>query len=86
MANAGVSYVWPAIKDVKIDDMRGHMEPNVYGVVSTFQATRPLLEASAKAGKEPVFMLMGSSAGLLAYVFFPFLFIRSVSSYRFVSV
>lgn len=44
------------------------MEPNVYGVVSLFQATRPLLEASAKAGGKPAFVLMGSSAGLLAYV------------------
>ncbi|KAF1976720.1 hypothetical protein BU23DRAFT_11402 [Bimuria novae-zelandiae CBS 107.79] len=65
IANAGVSYVWPAIKDVKIEDMEGHMRPNVYGVVSLFQATRALLEQSAKEGTEPTFALMGSIAGCL---------------------
>ena len=42
------------------------MEPNVYGVVSLYQASRSLLEAAAKEGNEPVFTLMGSVAGLLA--------------------
>ncbi|KAI1766298.1 hypothetical protein GGR53DRAFT_464534 [Hypoxylon sp. FL1150] len=64
IANAGVSYVWPAVADVKIADLRAHMEPNVYGVVALYQATRPLLQKSAR--KEPVFAPMGSTAGLLA--------------------
>ncbi|KAI0835407.1 NAD(P)-binding protein [Hypoxylon sp. FL0890] len=62
IANAGVSYVWPAVADVKIDDIRAHIEANVYGVVTLYQATRPLLR---KAGREPVFAPMGSASGLL---------------------
>ncbi|KAJ4349468.1 uncharacterized protein N0V89_008083 [Didymosphaeria variabile] len=62
IANAGVSYVWPKLKDVKIEDMKGHMAPNVYGVVSLYQATRGLLEKSV----QPSFVLMGSQAGVLS--------------------
>ncbi|KAI1392402.1 NAD(P)-binding protein [Hypoxylon trugodes] len=62
IANAGVSYVWPSVADAKIEDMRGHMEPNVYGVVRLYQATRPLLK---KSEKEPIFTPMGSTAGLV---------------------
>jgi NAD(P)-dependent dehydrogenase (short-subunit alcohol dehydrogenase family) len=64
IANAGVSYVWPKLTDVKIDDMKGHMAPNVYGVVSLYQATYPLLQKS----DNPTFMLMGSGAGVVKYV------------------
>lgn len=62
IANAGVSFVWPAVKDVKIDDLRAHIEPNVYGVVTLYQATRPLLQ---KASREPIFTPIGSSAGFI---------------------
>ncbi|XXH02710.1 hypothetical protein Hte_009095 [Hypoxylon texense] len=63
IANAGVSYVWPAVADLSIEDLKGHMAPNVYGLVTLYQATRPLLRRSAR---EPVFATMGSTAGLLA--------------------
>ncbi|KAJ0336736.1 hypothetical protein COL922a_007575 [Colletotrichum nupharicola] len=62
IANAGVSSVWPSVADLKISDLQAHMEPNVYGVVSLFQATRPLLK---KSSREPIFTLMGSTAGCL---------------------
>ncbi|KAI1466503.1 NAD(P)-binding protein [Daldinia caldariorum] len=62
IANAGVSFVWPAVKDVKIDDIRAHVEPNVYGVVALYQATRPLLQLSQR---EPIFTPIGSSAGFI---------------------
>lgn len=65
IANAGVSYAWPAVADLKIADLKGHIEPNVYGLVTLYQATRPLLRRSSG---EPVFAPMGSTAGLLAYV------------------
>ncbi|KAI4866160.1 hypothetical protein F4820DRAFT_417748 [Hypoxylon rubiginosum] len=63
IANAGVSYAWPAVADLKIADLKGHIEPNVYGLVTLYQATRPLLRRSSG---EPVFAPMGSTAGLLA--------------------
>ncbi|KAI0138112.1 NAD(P)-binding protein [Hypoxylon sp. NC0597] len=63
IANAGVSFVWPAVADLKIADLKAHIEPNVYGVVTLYQAARPLLR---KARREPIFAPMGSTAGLLA--------------------
>ncbi|KAI1097464.1 NAD(P)-binding protein [Jackrogersella minutella] len=63
IANAGVSFVWPSVADVKIPDLQAHVQTNAYGVVALYQATRPLLR---KSTKEPVFAPMGSSAGLLA--------------------
>ncbi|KAI1445149.1 NAD(P)-binding protein [Annulohypoxylon stygium] len=63
IANAGISDVWPAVKDVKISDLDRHVRINVYGVVALYQATRELLR---KAGGEPVFAPMGSSAGYIA--------------------
>lgn len=60
--NAGVSSIWPSVADVKLEDLKAHMEPNAYGVVSLYQAVRPLLQ---KAKKEPVFAIMGSTAGTL---------------------
>ncbi|KAI0119552.1 NAD(P)-binding protein [Daldinia grandis] len=62
IANAGVSFVWPPVKDVRIADLRAHIEPNVYGVVTLYQATRPLLQ---KSSREPIFTPIGSSAGLI---------------------
>lgn len=63
IANAGVSYVWPAVADLKIADLQAHIETNVYGLVRLYQATRLLLR---KASREPMFIPMGSAAGLLA--------------------
>jgi norsolorinic acid ketoreductase len=62
IANAGIGYIYPTVAEVKIADIRAHMEPNVYGVVALYQATRELLKKSAR---EPIFLPMGSSAGLL---------------------
>jgi norsolorinic acid ketoreductase len=65
IANAGVAYIYPTVADVKIEDIKAHMQPNVYGVIALYQATQELLKKSAQ---EPVFLIMGSSAGLLGYV------------------
>lgn len=62
IANAGVAYIYPTVADVKIEDIKAHMQPNVYGVIALYQATRGLLQ---KAAREPIFLIMGSSAGLL---------------------
>ncbi|PVH96639.1 NAD(P)-binding protein [Periconia macrospinosa] len=62
IANAGVAYIYPTVADVKIEDIKAHMEPNVYGTIALYQATRDLLKKSAR---EPIFFIMGSSAGLL---------------------
>ncbi|KAI8932191.1 hypothetical protein NX059_011071 [Plenodomus lindquistii] len=62
IANAGVSYVWPSVAELKIKDLRDHIAPNAYGVISLYQATRPLLQ---KSSKEPIFAPMGSSAGCI---------------------
>lgn len=62
IANAGIGYIYPTVAEVKIADIRAHMEPNVYGVIALYQATRKLLKKSAR---EPIFLPMGSSAGLL---------------------
>ncbi|TDZ25141.1 Norsolorinic acid ketoreductase nor1 [Colletotrichum orbiculare MAFF 240422] len=62
VANAGVSYVWPSVADLSISDLRAHIEPNVYGVVALFQATRGLLN---KSTKKPMFLPMGSTAGCI---------------------
>jgi NAD(P)-dependent dehydrogenase (short-subunit alcohol dehydrogenase family) len=44
IANAGVAYVYPSIADLKLSDLRAHMEPNVYSPLALYQATRPLLK------------------------------------------
>lgn len=62
IANAGVAYIYPTVADVKIADIKAHMEPNVYGVIALYQATRALLK---KAERGPIFIIMGSSAGIL---------------------
>ncbi|KAF2705469.1 NAD(P)-binding protein [Pleomassaria siparia CBS 279.74] len=59
IANAGVSYVWPSVKDLDVKDLEGHMVPNVYGVVWLYQATRDLLEKAER----PIWATMGSIAG-----------------------
>ena len=65
IANAGVAYLYPTVAEVKIEDIKAHMQPNVYGAIALYQATRGLLK---KAAREPIFMIMGSSAGLLTWV------------------
>ncbi|KAI0172503.1 hypothetical protein GGR52DRAFT_590972 [Hypoxylon sp. FL1284] len=60
VANAGISFAWPVVADLEIDVLKAHVEPNVYGVVALYQATRPLLR---KSTREPVFAAMGSVAG-----------------------
>jgi norsolorinic acid ketoreductase len=59
IANAGISYIWPKISELKMSDLRAHLEPNVFGVVWLFQATLPLLLNS----KNPKWVTMGSTAG-----------------------
>jgi NAD(P)-dependent dehydrogenase (short-subunit alcohol dehydrogenase family) len=61
IANSGIVYVFPTISSVKIEDMRVHTETNTYGVVRLYQATLPLLKKS----KKPIWVSMGSSAGLI---------------------
>lgn len=61
IANAGTGKLYPLVKDVKRKDIQEHIELNAYSVVSLYQATRELLQASPK----PVFAPMGSSAGSL---------------------
>ncbi|EXJ92343.1 hypothetical protein A1O3_00893 [Capronia epimyces CBS 606.96] len=62
IANAGVAYCYPTVAELKEADFAAHIEPNVYGVVSLYQAVRPLLQNSTK---EPIFTTMGSTAGSL---------------------
>lgn len=66
IANAGVSYAWPPVAELKLDDLRDHLAPNAFGVISLYQATRALLQ---KSSKEPIFSPIGSSAGCIACVF-----------------
>jgi NAD(P)-dependent dehydrogenase (short-subunit alcohol dehydrogenase family) len=59
IANAGVSYAFGKVSDIKIAEIKGHFEPNVYGVVRLYQATVPLLRESANA----TWVTIGSTAG-----------------------
>ncbi|KAK0129241.1 hypothetical protein ONS95_001176 [Cadophora gregata] len=61
IANAGVSYAWPKVSELKIEDLQGHLVPNVFGVVRLYQATLPLLLKASK----PKFGTIGSTAGCL---------------------
>lgn len=69
--NAGVSYAWPPVAELKLDDLRGHMAPNAYGVITLYQATRPLLQ---KSSREPIFSPIGSTAGCIACVYLQLLY------------
>lgn len=69
IGNAGVSYIWPTVADVKLEDIEGHIKPNVYGQVALYQATRPLLK---KSKREPILTNLGSTAGSLRYVVWAF--------------
>lgn len=59
IANAGVFFAIGKVSDVKITDMQGHFEPNVYGMVRLYQAMLPLLLNSGN----PKWITMGSGAG-----------------------
>jgi NAD(P)-dependent dehydrogenase (short-subunit alcohol dehydrogenase family) len=61
IANAGVSYAFGKVSEIKIADIQGHIEPNVYGVVRLYQATLPLLRKSTNAR----FVTIGSTAGCI---------------------
>lgn len=61
IANAGVSTVYPFVKDLRIADLQANLVPNVFGVVWLYQATRPLLLKAEK----PKWVTMGSSSGWL---------------------
>jgi norsolorinic acid ketoreductase len=65
IANAGVSYAWPTVAELKLDDLHGHLGPNVYGFITLYQATRTLLQNSSK---EPIFTPIGSTAGCITFV------------------
>lgn len=69
IANAGVSYAWPPVAELKLGDLRDHMNPNAYGVITLYQATRSLLQ---KSSKEPIFTPIGSMAGCIACVLLSF--------------
>lgn len=59
LANAGVSYIYPTVAEVKIDDMLACLKPNVFGVIWLYQATRHLLNKAIN----PKWVTMGSTAG-----------------------
>jgi len=59
VANAGVSYVFPKVSELKIEDLQGHLMPNVFGVVWLYQAMLPLLLKAER----PRWVTMGTIAG-----------------------
>ncbi|KAM4059508.1 short chain dehydrogenase [Hirsutella rhossiliensis] len=61
IANAGISYCWPKVSEVKREDMQAHIEPNVYGLVWLYQATLPLLVKAAN----PKWVSVGSCSAYL---------------------
>lgn len=64
VANAGIAKAYPLVKEVTREDILEHVEVNVLGPVSLYQAMRPLLE---KSSSKPIFAIMGSGAGALGY-------------------
>ncbi|KAI1621969.1 hypothetical protein EDD37DRAFT_683884 [Exophiala viscosa] len=62
IANAGAAYAFGKVSEISIDDVKGHFEPNVYGVVRLYQATLPLLLKSS----HPKWATVGSLAGSMA--------------------
>ena len=59
IANAGVSYAFGKVSDIKIAEIQGHIEPNVYGVVRLYQAMLPLFRKSPNSK----WVTIGSTAG-----------------------
>lgn len=60
--NAAIFTKYPHVKDVQRADLREHMDINVYGMISLYQATRDLLQ---KSTREPIFAPITSTAGSL---------------------
>ncbi|EXJ55060.1 uncharacterized protein A1O5_12799 [Cladophialophora psammophila CBS 110553] len=73
IANAGVAYAFGSVANVDINAVRGHIEPNVYGVVRLYQAMLPLLLHSVN----PKWVTMGSIAGSIEV--YHFLLLRAYS-------
>lgn len=71
IANASVGYIWPKLRDVEVDDIRAHMETNVFGFAELVKGLLPVLECTAakKAekgeDKEVVWVTIGSGGGVL---------------------
>ena len=65
IANAAVAYAFGKVSEIDIDAVRGHFEPNVYGVVWLYQATLPLLLKSS----HPKWATVGSIAGSIEVCF-----------------
>jgi len=65
VANAGIVKSYPLVKEVKRAKILEHLEVNVFGVVSLYQATRDLLQKSLN---KPNFAPVGSGAGALGSV------------------
>ncbi len=61
IANAGISYIYPKVSEVKVEDVQKHMVPNVYGIIWLYQAFLPLLKKS----QTPTWVSIGSSAAFL---------------------
>ena len=61
IANAGVSYAFPKVSELKVADLLGHLMPNVFGVVWLYQATLPLLQKSTN----PKWITIGSPSGCI---------------------
>lgn len=65
IANAGTAYAFGKVSEIRIDDVKGHLEVNAYGVVRLFQATLPLLLKSS----DPKWVTVGSIAGSIEVCF-----------------
>jgi len=61
IANAGISKVFPQVAEIKIPDLREHLDVNVIGVIHFFQAVLPLLSRA----KAPKFVTLSTSAASL---------------------
>ena len=68
VADAGIMTEFPLVKDVKKQQVLGHLQVNSFGVVSLYQATRDLLQ---KSSREPIFTPIGSGAAFLRQVSSP---------------
>ncbi|KAK3355805.1 hypothetical protein B0H65DRAFT_545048 [Neurospora tetraspora] len=72
IANASTGYIWPKVREAEVDDIRAHMETNVFGFVELVKGLLPVLErTAAKKGegegedKEVVWVTIGSGGGWL---------------------
>ncbi|KAK3397590.1 hypothetical protein B0T20DRAFT_479789 [Sordaria brevicollis] len=72
VANASTAYIWPKVRDAAVEDIKGHMETNVYGFVELVKAFLPVLEKTASKkkenggeDKEVVWVTIGSGGGFL---------------------